>query len=155
MAFTEPFDADMTLEDAQALLRTLIDGGHKCPLCTQFAKVYKRKIHGAMAAMLIRMWKRADTDWLYLPDLPQRSRDGTGLAWWGLIEEERVARPDGGRAGWWRVTAKGVQFIQDQTTVQTYAHVYDGRCLKFSGEARTLRDCLGSKFNYGELMAGG
>lgn len=153
MTFTPPFTGNMTLDEAQERLRELVTDGHKCPLCTQFAKVYRRKIHAGMAALLIRMYRNAGLGWVYLPDVRQDSRDGTGLAWWGLIEEEKALRPDGGRVGWWKVTLLGEEFALNQQTVPKYANIYDGRCLGHEGAEVTIRDCLGTKFNYDELMS--
>lgn len=149
------FRDDMTLKEARDLLRTLVDDGHACPLCTRFAKVYRRKVTSSMARMLIRMYRAGGTDWVYLPSL----RDGNGAMdttmtqYWGLIEEERVKREDGGRAGWWRLTPLATRFVLGQATVPKYARIYDGRCLGLTGEPVTIHDCLGSKFNYRELMA--
>lgn len=153
--FKDPFKEDMTLADAQAILRTLLDDGHKCPVCTQLCKVYKRKVHATMARTLIAMYRQGKRDWVYLPDIPQKSRDSTGMAWWKLIEEENVVRPDGGRAGWWRVTEVGEKWLTEQIGIPKYAKVYDGRCLGYDrSEYQTIRDALGTRFNYDELMAG-
>ena len=152
MSFTD----EMTLRDARDELRELVDDGCRCPCCTQFAKVYRRKIHASMARVLIAMYRAVPAgEWVYLPDVPQKSRDATGMAWWGLIEEEiELLRDDGGRAGWWRVTELGRRFVRYEIAVRKYALVYDGRRLKLDGEAVTIVDCLGDKFDYRELMDG-
>lgn len=154
MTFQHPFKGNMTLREAQDVLRPLTTDGHKCPLCTQFAKVYKRKIHAGMVRTLIAMYRKGGLGWVYLPDVKQKSRDSTGMAWWDLIEEEKALRPDGGRVGWWRLTSLGEEFVLDRRTVRKYAHIYDGRWLSFSGDMVGIRDCLGTQFNYEELMAG-
>ena len=60
----------------------------------------------------------------------------------------------GGRAGWWRLTEQGSAFVQGLMKVQKYAKIYDSRLLKLDGELVTIRDVLGSRFNYDELMRG-
>lgn len=147
----------MTLEAARDLLRTLVEEGHECPVCTQFAKVYRRKIHASMAYTLIRMYREVTPgEYLYLPDLPQKSRDATGMAWWGLIAELQERREDGGRAGWWRVTPVGERWVRNEITVPKYRRIYDGRSLgPASAEVVSIIDALGKRFNYYELMAGG
>lgn len=152
--FKFPFAGNMTLQEAQEKLRGLVTDGHKCPLCTQFAKVYKRKIHSSMARTLITMYLKGGLGWIYLPDVKQKSRDSTGMAWWQLIEEEKALRPDGGRVGWWRVTSDGEEFVLGARAVHKYAHIYDGRRIGWSGDPVTIRDCLGKRFDYEELMAG-
>jgi hypothetical protein len=144
----------MTLKEARDALRLLVEEGARCPCCTQLAKVYKRKVHAGMARLLIAMWRNAGEEWLYLPSLPQKSRDGTGLAYWGLIEEEKARREDGGRAGWWRITEEGRGWVLMQTTIPKYAMIYDGRCLGHRGAHVTIRDALGTRFDYDDLMAG-
>lgn len=148
------FTADMTLSEAQAKLRTLIDDGVRCPCCTQFTKVYRRTIHSTMARELITFYRQAGQDWLYLPgSVMARGGDTVKCRYWGLIEEDNAVRDDGSsRTGWWRVTPFGAAWIEDRTVVIRYARVYDGRCLGLVGEPFGIRDALGKKFDYRELM---
>ena len=147
------FSDAMTLAEARDELRRLVDDGYRCPLCTQFAKVYRRKLNSGMARSLIRMWRKAGLDWINVPDqIGARSREEGKLRYWGLVEEADVEREDGGRAGWWRVTREGARFVTGKITVPKYARIYDGRCLGLHGEPVTIRDCLGERFDYAELM---
>lgn len=150
------FTDDMTLAEAKAILRQLVDEGEKCPLCTQLAKVYRRKVNAGMARSLIEMYRVGGTlDWVHVPtQIGARSREEGKLAYWGLVEEETAKREDGGRAGYWRVTAKGVRFVREKIKVPKYARVYDGRCLGLTGDEVSIREALGSKFSYDELMVG-
>lgn len=152
MSFTD----DMSLGDARDELRELVREGHRCPLCTQFVKVYRRKLTGSMAYMLTRMYRTGRTDYVHLPSLREGdgSMDTTMAQYWGLIEEEKARRPDGGRAGWWRITALGERFVRVHLRVPKYALVYDGRCLGMDGDLVSIIDCLGDKFDYRELMDG-
>jgi len=127
----------------------------RCPCCKQMAKVYRRKVNSGMAFSLLSMYRLAGTSYLHLPTrLNARSREEGKLRYWGLVEEELEKRPDGGRAGYWRVTEKGRHFIFGSIGVPKYARIYDSRLLGFDGPEVLFRDCLGSKFNYDELMAG-
>lgn len=148
----------MTLGEAREQLRALVEDGHRCPCCSQYAKVYRRKIHSGMAFALILMWRHSRDEWLYKPDvlrgIGSSSRDESLIRYWGLIEEETELRPDGGRSGWWRVTLAGGDWVRGFTRISKYALVYDGRCLGFRGERVSIREALGSKFNYDELMEG-
>lgn len=145
-----------TIAAGKAWLRSVLEKGAACPLCGQHAKLYKRKINAGMAHALIVMWLHADTEWFYLPSITSRwqGRDEAGLRYWGLIEESTEKRDDGGRAGWWRVTDKGIAFLKNQLNVPTYALVYNGRGFGFEGDAVSIRDALGTKFNYEDLMRG-
>jgi hypothetical protein len=143
------------LREAQDELREQLLAGEavRCPCCTQLAKVYKRQIHAKMAYTLIRAYRVGGLEWVHLPSqVPDRARDDGMLAYWGLLEESTEPREDGGRAGWWRITAAGYDFLRGRFPVRKYAHVYDGRVLQLSGDLRYIRDCLGDKFDYDELM---
>jgi hypothetical protein len=150
------FHAQTPLGQLKAWLRAKADEGTTCPLCEQTVKVYRRKITSTMARSLIEMYRAAGKDWAHLPTVISSQRADEGkLAYWGLLEEEKVRRPDGGRAGYWRVTDLGELFIQGNLAVPKYARVYNGRCLSLvTTEKVTIKDALGTKFDYAELMAG-
>jgi hypothetical protein len=153
------FSDDMTLGEARDLLRTLVKDGERCPCCSQFAKVYKRKVNSSMARGLIAMYRAFGNEFGYVQDI-RRTRGATDnreepkLRYWGLAEEENVLRPDGGRAGYWRVTPLGINWVLDRTTIPKYALIYDTRCLRLEGEVVTIVDALGTRFNYRDLMNG-
>jgi hypothetical protein len=151
------FGDDMTLREARDLLRERVGDGETCPCCAQFAKVYRRKISGTMARRL-RDFRTAVPagEFGHLPTVLGRGSDGefAKLRYWGLIaEERRLRRDDGGRAGFWKVTQLGEDFIAGRITVPMYAHVYDGRRLSLSGKEVSFVETLGEPFDYSELMA--
>lgn len=143
-----------TLDDARGWLRERVDDGATCPCCGQFAKVYRRKINGTMARALITLYRHAGRTYAHAPSLPGDTHEMSQLSWWGLVEDEGTLRDDGGRAGWWRVTDAGEAFVRDLSTVPKYARIYDHRCLNLVGDPVGIRDALGKRFRYDELMAG-
>lgn len=148
-----------TLEQARQWLRDQVEDGAVCPCCSQFAKVYRRKITGSIAAVLIAMYRlhRAGQEWVYMPDLRSRGQDEVIARHWFLIEkDEELQREDGStRTGWWRLTATGTRFVRGELLIPKYARVYNGRRLGYDDtELVSIRDCLGTRFNYDELMAG-
>lgn len=146
-----------TIQHAKDWLRKRLDDGAECPVCHQHVQMYKRKLNSGMARSLIEMYKIGGTDWVHLPTQMKslRSREEGKLRYWGLVEEEKDRREDGGRAGWWRVTEEGKAFVIDLSSVPKYAKVYNGKCYGLEGEPVTIRQCLGDKFNYDALMRGG
>ena len=74
---------------------------------------------------------------------------------WGLVEESSEVRADGGRAGWWRITADGRRWLLGQSRVPRHAQVYDGRLLRLErdGESVSVRDALGDRFDLDVLLA--
>lgn len=144
-----------TLVEAQEWLRRRVDDGEQCPCCTQFAKVYRRAINAGMAWSLVQMYRAARLEWQHIPTtVGGRSREEGKLRYWGLVEEELERREDGGRAGYWRVTGKGEDWLYGRTTVPRYARIYDARCLGLVGDPTTLQDALGRPFDLQELMRG-
>ena len=144
----------MTLTEAQQWLSKRVEHGAPCPCCTQYAKIYKRKLNSGMARSLIVMYRRAGTNWLYIPtEVGSRSREEGKLVCWQLVQEADQSRDDGGRAGWWRLTNHGVWFVTGRIKVPSHARIYNGRCLGLTGELVSIRDCLGKRFNYDELMS--
>lgn len=154
------FSEEMTIAEARTVLRDLADDGHRCPLCTQYVKVYKRKIHASMAQAIILMYRHyvaTGVEWIEIAAiLPHRMvADAAKLRYWGLIVEEPSYRSDGSeRTGFWRLTDRGVAFVRGQGIVKKYARLYDGRFLGHEGDMVDIKDCLGKKFDYSELMAG-
>jgi len=154
---------NVTLREAKDWLRDHLGDGAHCPCCTQFAMVYQRRIHRGMARVLIAMWRAAGQEWVYLPDLVKSltgvGRDESFLRFWDLIEESKDQRPDGGRAGWWRVTPLGEQFVKREVTVHQIVNIYDDRRVRprrgapaFQGPQIDIVDALTKRFDYAELM---
>lgn len=142
-----------SLATARQWLRDRIEEGERCPCCSQFAKVYRRKIHATMARDLIMLYRKFQTaSWFHLSEHVGHPGDFAKLRYWNLVVEQPTLRPDGGRAGWWLITAAGAVWVGGSGTVPLYAHIYDGRLLRLSGPDVTIRDALGTRFDYAELM---
>ena len=150
------FNPQMTIAQAKHWLRQRLDEGADCPVCTQRVQVYRRKVNSGMARSLIEMYRVGGLDWVHVPtQIGARSREEGKLAYWGLVEEERERRPDGGRAGYWRVTPYGELFIRRGVTIPKYARIFNGKVLGLdTTEQVSIKDALGTKFDYNELMAG-
>ena len=147
------FTDGMTLSEARALLRELAEEGHNCPCCGQLAKIYERKINSTMARALITLYRHGgDADFKHCPSLPGDTHEISQFAWWGLVTDKDSRREDGGRAGYWRLTSLGVDFVTGRATVRRLARVYDHRCLSLIGDDVGIDECLGDKFDYRELM---
>lgn len=144
-----------TLDEARDDLTAKLSDGVTCPCCGQFAKAYPRRVTGGAAASLIRVFREHGHDWFRAAGQHGVSALGgefARMAHWGLIQEELTARPDGGRSGWWRVTAKGAQFIRSGLTIPKTVVLYDNHIIRFEGPMVTIRQALGEKFNYAVLM---
>ncbi len=133
--------------------------GVTCPCCGQFAKVYRRKLNRTMAQALILIYRhaRGSDEWIHIPTLLVRSTllgDAAKLAYWGLLEPQVAERDDGSRrVGFYRMTDRGRRFVLGQETIARHVITYNQQVLGFSDEHTTIRQALGDRFNYDELMA--
>jgi hypothetical protein len=146
--------AHTTLLMAKEWLLTNVSEGAKCPCCGQNAKVYRRKLHATIAKALIQLHHAGGSeDYQHTPSLPGDTHEISQASWWGLIEEENYSvRPDGGRAGFWKLTEEGNRFVLGVGAIPEYAFVYNGNVVELQGLGVTIHDCLGTKFDYLELI---
>lgn len=161
-ASAAPFEltGESTVDDARNWLLDRVLKGAPCPVCAREARVWRRDIHSNIAYGLVLLYKAgANGTFIHKPTVLKGkgsgSRDESIARYWGLLEEERtVKRDDGGRAGYWRLTPRGVAFVRGAVTIPAYALVYNKKCLGLEGPPRTIQDCLGKRFDYQELMDG-
>lgn len=156
-----------TLIEAKAEVLAGRDDGVACPCCGQYCKVYQRTLNSAMARFLIWLvleYEHRWTDdhgghlWISVNDGPLiQNRKGGGdfakLRYWGLIEQ--MANDDDTKrtSGYWRPTSIGIAFAHDRITVPKQVKLYLNDPIGFSEERVSIRDALGTKFDYQELMA--
>ena len=154
-----------TLQQAKDDIRENFEEGSDCPCCGQFVKLYKRKLSSAMAIALIEIYKRdyrkagffhVEDYFKSLPHLPSSIRgDFSKLRYWDLIRKEEGEREDGSnRVGKYRITDKGRAFVRNHISVSSHVFLFDNKLKGFSEKEVLIGECLGSKFNYNELMAG-
>lgn len=155
------FPPMMSITDAREVLGGLADAGTLCPVCEQNVKIYKRKLTPATARAIAALYNEHGRGFGYLPNVIKKhladvaSQGGQLVmgAHWGLIEPREVRRADGGRAGYWRVTELGEQWLHGHVTVPQTAHVFNNRCLDLTGPDTTAAEVLaGSGFDLRELL---
>lgn len=140
----------------------------KDPVSGQPCKVYHRPMIAVCGMVLIEMHKagrrrRYIRPWVHVPTLMKNTRllpvkDPGGYRTltqhWGLIEEELVRKPEGGRTGYWRLTPLGVEFVLDEVKLPKYVYLYNNQCVTTDGPLVTIHDVLQQQFNYEEMMGG-
>jgi hypothetical protein len=150
---------ESTIEEARDWLAEHLHVGERCPVCEQHARIYHRKLNSGIAYALILLYRAgANGMWVHKPTVLKgegaSARDESIARYWGLLEEEtEVKRDDGGRAGYWRLTPRGVAFVRGVEAIPAFARIYNGKCLGLEGAPRTIRECLGQRFDYEELMS--
>ena len=126
-----------------------------CPVCDQKVKVYRRKLNSNMVRFLISLCAKCrDGSWVHHERLAYKGRDYAhlrqfGLAVWKTIKDDT----SGARtSGYWKPTEEGKQFVAGRVTVPSHVLLYNNKVLGFSDEKVGVREALGKKFDYDELM---
>lgn len=144
----------------------MIDVIHdRCPTCRRSIKIYKRPITTTAAGALIFLWREYKRthiiEFIYLERYLKRMWPGhtrgdeTKLVHWGLLEHE-----EGHRNGKWRITEKGIQFVEG-LEVPRFAFIGPrNECLGFSDgiykprEVVDIEDALNTPFDKEKLLSG-
>lgn len=149
-----------TLLQAKANLEANLDKGGACPCCGQHAQRYRRKLNSGMARALVEIWLRQKNTrrWVRVEVLVAALRVSPELGklrWWGLVETKENDDAKKRTSGSWRLTEKGQAFLRDLVKVPSHAVVFNNQLERLEGKEIGIREALGSKFDYAELMAGG
>lgn len=135
--------------------KKVVDGeSMPCPCCQRHAQAYRRSIHHSVAAQLIKLHRLGGT--AHAKELIMPNMSGAGdlskAKYWRLIEQLSGDDPKKKTSGHWRLTRLGRDFVKGEISILKYAHVWDDEVLAFSGPDVFIKDCLGDKFDYSELM---
>ena len=125
-----------SLSEVWAWFRKRLDSGTKCPCCGRFAKNYRRTLTAKMAHGLTRIEETHPKGWFDAKSLFKRSsaRDWSVTKHWGLVK----AKP--GKAGIWKLTKLGRQFVRGKVEVHRRATVFNDKCLGLDGDMVTIQD---------------
>lgn len=144
-------------EAVDEMWRTLRDEGEThCVACDRYMKVYPRKILPDMARFLLWLVHRHQQSgqWSHVREYSDtRSGDYAKLLYWDLIEPRYSDDGSGRRqSGYWRPTEDGVRFALGHLAVARHALVFDNAVEGYAGGAVFIREALGTRFDYDELM---
>ena len=151
-----PFSDSIAFGKVRKYFDANVDDGLHCPLCKQFAKIYKRKLNKTMVKALRLLYKAgATTQFVHAPTVlaahAAPAREVGKLAYFNLTKEETERREDGGKSGWWMVTKSGIEFLRGRLTVQKYAVVYDGVVTGYKGGEVNITG-IAPDFRFDDLM---
>lgn len=145
-----------TIEEARLFIESNRVDGCKCPACDQLCKEYCYNLNVSIAQALIKLYKfnRDGTTWVHVnTQLHQVSGGYFSLAkWWDLIVQKHNEDNTKRVSGYWSLTRKGYDFVENKIMVPSYVNMYNGEVLGFSEQLVSIVGCLGKKFNYSELM---
>jgi hypothetical protein len=133
--------------------------GLRCDCCGRLVKVYPRALNSEMARfllLLVRAYKTYPRFYSMRDLFPKDHKatsEGTYLLHWGLIEKSDGTNSAMAPAGTYRPTEKGLRFVHGLERVPTHAHVIPpNKLVGWSDKTTDIKQALGKKFNYDELM---
>jgi hypothetical protein len=149
-----------TLDDAVEFVQAHLDDGVECPCCKGFVRRYKRKFNATMSRSLIwlvRAWETNGNNWVDVPKTAPRwlvrSNQLPTVRWWGMVERPPSGDSAQKHSGLWRPTQKGVDFAHGLIKVPERAVTFHGVVEDLVGQDVSVKETLGTKFDYGELMS--
>ncbi len=147
-------DLTSTVMEVREYLNRNVEKGTTCPCCDQTVKMYQNKLTGYMASILIKFYKEDWGKWINpIEQFNTVNGDYAKLRHWGLIEKSKEKpSPDKKASGNWRITQAGIDFVKGRTTVSQKVKLYNNKCWGFTGDKVNIRQALGTKFNFQELM---
>ena len=76
------------------------------------------------------------------------------MRFWNLIEpaEHKDFEDDKKASGFWRVTQKGIFFVTAKIQIPKYVYLFNNQKYSESWDTIDIKDALGKKFSYTELM---
>ncbi len=129
--------------------------GAICPCCNQKVKLYKRSIYAVPAIELINLYHLDIShygDYHHISSFCKEVPVVSKLLFWDLVEERINEDSEKRTSGYWRITGKGVDFVEGQTMVPKYAYVFNSMAYEYSVEKHSIQEALGDNFSYPELM---
>jgi len=154
-----PTNLFTSIEEAKTWLKTNSKTGCICPCCNRLVKIYKRKLNSGMAQELIDLYCLSynDLETKYHHHTKFAKLSGgelSKLTHWGLVCEKPNTIEDKRTSGFWGITKKGIQFVENKISIEKYIFLLDAELIAHSKEHTNIIESLGSKFNYNELMEG-
>ena len=143
-----------TIIQAKTHLRENFEEGSDCPCCGQLVKLYKIKFNSNMAIFLISLVNTylKERKPVHFKDCVFGSRNYPYIAKWNLAYTEKSEDTAKRTSGFWIPTKKGVDFVLNKVKVSEYKNIFNNKVLGSSLNEINIKDALGTKFNYEELM---
>lgn len=131
--------------------------GVHCECCGRPASLFKRALNKDMARFLcllaVRTRAAGKFVWIDVQKIDVRGGDYAKLRYWGLIEQKPNEDSAKRTSGFWRLTQKGLDFVDLKIGVPSHALVVSGGMLVgFVDSTVYINDV--PNFNYAELMRG-
>ncbi len=140
----------LTLAEAKERHKKRIRKGTKCVLCGRYDKVYARTPTSGMVVALSLMHDGFKEKYVKHSDLRKKlgntGSDFTLMIFWGLIKRSSKTRD------YYRVTSRGLLWLQGKIKIARYAYVYHGKLLRLSKRLVTVHEAWGAHFDLKALL---
>lgn len=132
------------------------DGGH-CPCCKRFGKYNAFTITQKNAQALVWIYKNGGVDdWANTaknaPREFMQAKTFTNMRYWGLIEPHPNDNKEKKGSGYWRITQKGINYMNGQMRLPKKAFVYNRKLVGFGEQQIYFSECFKERFNFEEVM---
>ncbi len=144
-----------TIKEAKELLRSGWEKGVKCPCCGQLVRKWNKPLIGTAVADLIRLVRIYEDkgEPIHISSFTAQRSNFYTLSYWGLIEKGEIEVDAKKRSsGYWVPTQQGIDFVHRKKRVLSIAETYNNILVGFSGKGVDVKEALGKKFDYEELM---
>ena len=130
------------------------DGDEICPYCGQRVRVWKKALISTAVASLVQLVRRYEGEAIHHDDFAVllKDRNFSQLKLWGLNEPAANNDPAKRTSGKWHPTDKGIEFAVGRRVVPKYVVTKANRVVRFDGPYIGVREAIGAKFNYRELI---
>lgn len=135
-----------------------IDKGYTCSCCGSYVKRYTRSFNANMAIALLLLYKFNMRGFVKVEDFlikngQKRCGDFSYLVHYGFLEKQIGKRDDGSkRNGYYKITGRGIMFCEQKIMAHEKFMILNNRFEGFKGKEIDIRQALGKKFNYDEMM---
>lgn len=139
----------MTLEYAQFWLKKNAIKGKPCPACQTMYRESKKRIRRVDVLVMARLRKCFPEYAHYKTVAPGLRHTPGQLKHFGLVEcKSSIANSGSTERGWWRLTQRGIDFLDGKVLMCERAVVLADQCLRYEGEYRSVHEIFGEQFSY-------
>lgn len=125
-----------------------------CPKCGQRVRVWKKALISTAVASLCRLVAMYRGEAVHHDDFTVllKDRNFSQLKLWGLVEAAENSDPAKRSSGKWHPTEKGIEFVTERRVVPKFVITMNNIVQRFEGPSVGVREALGSRFDYRELI---
>ena len=155
-----------TLGEAREYVQINRKEGVRCPCCDIWTKINPRNIYKGAVESLIGLYRLHQEDptfhhvstfdfkwWIdkqKTERVPGRG-DFAKLRYWHLIRPQIIDGHWG--QGMWKITPRGIDWLEGKITVTKYALILDSECIGFEGPEWGVEDAWDEPFDLEKMMA--